>query len=317
MFFYNFDILDNFIKNNFLTNLNSEQDNIKKLMDLYNNKKNNLLNITTNMLDATNAVSNNKLDKFYETIQSLRKSFENLEKIEILADKLNKDLNLTVELYNKSLENNYNEIKANLVEYNKKKDELFYKILEFENQNSDIINTTIELSLNIDHKKNSKKTKLALVKSFSTQNEIIDIDKNPQDNNTLLISEKEQKAFLPFYYKDIKSIFENSNNRFVTMQDVVNNLYVLPLNKFKNSSISRFRESFNLIRNKEKGSITQAFDLGLELIYRYELNPIIIAACRNLDELDIYLDCLEENELYDFNCFEIKFELAPQIVKNK
>ena len=152
MFFYNFDILDDFIKNNFLINLNLEQNNIKKLMDLFNNKKNNLLNITTNMLDATNTINNQKLDKFFETIQSLRKSFENLEKIEILIDKLSKDLSLTIELYNKSLENNYNEIKANLVEYNKKKDELFYKVLEFENQNSNIINTTIELSLNIDHR---------------------------------------------------------------------------------------------------------------------------------------------------------------------
>ena len=69
-----------------------------------------------------------------------------------------------------------------------------------------------------------------------------------------------------------------------------------------------------MIREKEKGSITKAFDLGLELMFKYELNPIIIAACRNLDELDIYLDCLEENELQEFPCFEIKFEVMPQSV---
>ena len=51
-------------------------------------------------------------------------------------------------------------------------------------------------------------------------------------------------------------------------------------------------------------------------MFKYELNPIIIAACRNLNELDIYLDCLEENELYDFKCFKIKFEVMPKIVKN-
>ena len=49
-------------------------------------------------------------------------------------------------------------------------------------------------------------------------------------------------------------------------------------------------------------------------MFHYDLNPIVIAACRNLDELDIYLDCLQENELSDFDCFEIKFELAPKVI---
>ena len=134
----------------------------------------------------------------------------------------------------------------------------------------------------------------------------------PQDNNTLIISEKEQKAFLPFLYSEVEAIYQKANQKYETMQDVIDDLYILPLNRFKNSSIARFRESFHLIREKEKGSITKALDLGLELMFKYELNPIIIAACRNLDELDIYLDCLEENELHDFTCFEIKFEIMPR-----
>ena len=48
-------------------------------------------------------------------------------------------------------------------------------------------------------------------------------------------------------------------------------------------------------------------------MFKYNLNPIIIAACRNLEELDIYLDCLDENELFDFNCFKIRFEVAPKL----
>ena len=101
------------------------------------------------------------------------------------------------------------------------------------------------------------------------------------------------------------------------MQDVVNDLYVLPLSQFKNSSMARFREAFYLMKNKEKASMAKSLDLGLELMFQYNLNPIIIAACRNLDELDIYLDCLSENELYDFNCFEIKFEVAPKLITKR
>ena len=132
-----------------------------------------------------------------------------------------------------------------------------------------------------------------------------------------MISEKEQLAFLPFFYKDIQKIYDTSKSRYETMQDVVNSLYVIPLARFKNSAMSRFKESFRLMREKENASIIKSLDLGLELMFKYELNPIIIAACRNLDELDIYLDCLEENELENFSCFEIKFEVMPQLKKFK
>ena len=138
-----------------------------------------------------------------------------------------------------------------------------------------------------------------------------------QDNNSLVITEKEQKAYLPFFYATVKEIFETSDGSYQTMQDVIQDLYILPLERFKNSSFSRFKDAFNLVRNKEKGSISKALDLGLELMFKHNLNPIVIAACRNLDELDIYLDCLEQGQLQDFNCFTIKFEVMPQVSKNE
>lgn len=49
----------------------------------------------------------------------------------------------------------------------------------------------------------------------------------------------------------------------------------------------------------------------------YSLNPAVIAACRNEDELDIYLDCLEENELEQFDIFDIKYVSAPMIVNKR
>ena len=128
------------------------------------------------------------------------------------------------------------------------------------------------------------------------------------DNNILIISEKEQKAYLPYKYEDIQKIYKNSNNKYDSIIEVIQNLYVVPLKKFKNFSIARFRETFNLVRYKEHSSFMKAFDLATELMFKHNLNPIIIAACRNLDELEIYLDCLEENELFDFKCFEIRFD---------
>ncbi len=133
------------------------------------------------------------------------------------------------------------------------------------------------------------------------------------DRNILLVSEQDQKAYLPYKFEDVENILKNSNNKFNSTQDVIKNVYILPLSRFKNAPISRFRETINLVKNKEKSSIFKALDLAFELMFNYKLNPIIISACRNLDELDIYLDCLEENQLFDFKCFEIKFEVTPDI----
>lgn len=134
------------------------------------------------------------------------------------------------------------------------------------------------------------------------------------DDNILIVSEKDQKAYLPYKYSEVEKIC-HSSNQYQSVEDVIHDLYILPLSRFKNSVISRFRETLNLVIHKEKGSLIGALDLALELMFKYELNPIIIAACRNLNELDIYLDCLEEKELFDFRCFEIKFEVTPDIYK--
>lgn len=316
MLFYHFDMLDNFIKNNLIINLKTEIENIQQIIDLYENKKSNLLAITTNMIEVADLITKNKLDTFYDTISLLKNSFETITTIQLLGTKLEEILNETIALYDKGVENNKNEMKANLVEYNKQREDLSHKILEFENTNTIILNSAIELSLLASHKK-SKKQHIVTNHFISDNEKKVDIELKPYDNNVLIVSEKDQKAYLPFFYSEVKEIYQNSGNTYQTLQDVVNDLYILPLNKFKNSTIARFKESFHLIRNKEKGAITKALDLGLELMFKYELNPIIIAACRNLDELDIYLDCLEENELYDFSCFEIKFEVMPQVTIHK
>ncbi len=133
------------------------------------------------------------------------------------------------------------------------------------------------------------------------------------DNDTLIISEKDQKAYLPYKYDDIEKIYNENKDKYSSLRDVIDKEYILPLNRFKHSVSSRFRETISLVLHKENKSIFKALDLAFELMFEYKLNPIIIAACRNLEELDIYLDCLEEDELFDFRCFKIKFEVTPKV----
>ena len=70
------------------------------------------------------------------------------------------------------------------------------------------------------------------------------------------------------------------------------------------------------MRYKEKKLVRDAVLLGLELMFESNLHSVIISACRNLQELDIYFDCLDDNELEKFSCFKIVYKVMPVIMKN-
>lgn len=71
------------------------------------------------------------------------------------------------------------------------------------------------------------------------------------------------------------------------------------------------------ISNEFLENLKYSFDLATELLFNYNLHPAIISACRNLDELDIYLDRPDSGETDKFSCFNIVFEIPPVIYKNK
>lgn len=136
--------------------------------------------------------------------------------------------------------------------------------------------------------------------------------------NTLIISSTKGKVILPYKAKDIYNIL-NKSKKYTSYEDVINNLYTKPISYYKFSAIARFKEAYKLIREKENGSLVRAFSLAVELFGNYNLHPAIITACNSLDELDIYLACLDENSLSDFKFFDIKFDIpltVSQIVQS-
>lgn len=130
------------------------------------------------------------------------------------------------------------------------------------------------------------------------------------ENNILLISEKVGKIFLPYKKEDIQGYLASYPNEYKDYSEVIEKEYILPLDEFmKNQTLSRFREMYDLIRNKELKSMVEAMKVSTKFMFRYELNPAIIAACNSKSELDNYLDCLEQNRLEEFESFDIKYEL--------
>lgn len=139
------------------------------------------------------------------------------------------------------------------------------------------------------------------------------IENNLEDNHTLIISEEDGKVYLPYTKDDIKN--EVIQNKGTKISEVIENNYIFPLDKYKNSIRARFREGYNLMYKKEGKSKRSAILLGIELMFETNLHPAIISACKNLEELDIYLDCLEDNELEKFSCFKIIYKSLPTLRK--
>lgn len=139
------------------------------------------------------------------------------------------------------------------------------------------------------------------------------IENNLEDNHALVISEEDGKVYLPYTKDEIKK--DVSQNKGTKISEIIENKYILPLDKYKNSIRARFREGYNLMYHREGKSKRSAIMLGIELMFETNLHPAIISACKNLEELDIYLDCLDDNELEKFSCFKIIYKSLPTLRK--
>ena len=145
---------------------------------------------------------------------------------------------------------------------------------------------------------------------------IQEFDKEEHPENTLVVSEKEGIVLLPFTLREINTIYNENRDKYASFKQIIEEKYTVKFDEYRNPALARFREAFKLMRIKEKASIIKAFELGMELFFNYNLHPAIISACKSLDELDIYLDYLEDNETHKFDCFKIIFDMAPIEVKS-
>lgn len=133
--------------------------------------------------------------------------------------------------------------------------------------------------------------------------------------NTLVISEIDNKVILPYTIEDLNNELSSNPDKYKNLEDIIETLYTKPFKYYANNSLMRFKEAFKLVRERENGSFYQALDLAFELFSNYNLHPAVITACKNLNELDIYLSCLEYNELDDFHFFKTIFKFRPAKLK--
>ena len=144
------------------------------------------------------------------------------------------------------------------------------------------------------------------------QETYLDSESQYEDNNSLVISEKDNKVFLPYTISEIKSYIEKYPKDYLSLEHVINKEFILPLDYYtKHPSLSRFREAYSLIRDREAKSVFDALKYGLNVMFNYDLNPAIISACKTEEALNLYIECLENKDLSKFDLFKIEFKLNP------
>lgn len=276
-------------------------------------------------------------------LQDLFLIFENLKKaLDYESENINLLKNFE-EKNNKIYEELKEEKKVNIEEFNIERESINKKIKEnnliiekffreyvqycsFDIQKNDKLNN-IEKELakveydsenisNLDEKSSdsTESTENAFEKEQNSSTETItnEVKKDDiTDNRCLIISEMKDKVFLPYTIDEVEQIYEKEKNKYQSFQEIIDDKFTMPLSKYKNPALARFREAFSLMKYKEKESLSRCLDLALELMFNRLLNPAVITACKNLDELDIYLDYLSTNELNKFTIFDVKYEIAP------
>ena len=132
---------------------------------------------------------------------------------------------------------------------------------------------------------------------------------NKDEKSVLIISSKTQKVTLPYTQEDINNYMKSG--KYKTKEEVIENEFIIPLDTYKNETFSRIREGYRLARNREKKSVTESIKYSLSLSFERKLHPAVITACKTIDELSIYLACLDENVTELFDYFNVVFEYAP------
>ena len=244
--------------------------------------------------------ANVNLKKTNKNIKKLNKKIEKLQKIdEIIPKKTVALIKEELEEYNKEFSSSINSVYKN--------NESIEKFI-FEISSKDISKLYLEVTKKA--KKSKKKLSSPNIKSSITKKDLDD----SFIENTLIISEISKKVFLPYTIEELKNILLDDTNNYTSIKEIIDKKFTVPIKRFSPSPISRWKEAYNLAVNKEHLSKLKGLSLANELFFNYSLHPAIIAACKTIDELDIYLACLEDNCLDDFKYFDIKFEIPPQIV---
>ena len=307
---------------NFLKNLTKEQQKLDLLLD-NNKEKEEKYSLFLTALNTKDYSTTNK--EYYIDVKNnyslLETNTDNLKKLKKLLSNLNsKILALTLSEPETKEQINYsvNSITSDLNSYAELLDEIKPKLIE-NNQNintftsyhstklllttfdmdlGQTLEETVELSSPVFDERNIETSYSDMV----TVNE----------NKVLIISEKENKVYLPYKKTELKAYMSQYPTEYYSYKNVIEKEFILPLNRFMtNQKLARFRETYSLYRDREASSIFTALNNATRVSFKSNLNPAIVAACKTKKQLNNYILCLDNQKTEDFSDFEIVYDMNP------
>lgn len=305
----------------FLKNMNEELSKIEMLLEKNQNKEEKyslfLTALTTKDFSNTNKEYFLDVKNIYDILEKNTALLKNLKSTlstlstKLLALVLSDSTSTTPELVNE-INNNLNhyielldEMKTDFIQNN-------LSVNTFTSYHSTrLLLTTFDMDLgeNLDESIN-------LISPNSTTSQINTSYSDmvgANENKVLIISEKENKVYLPYKKTELKAYLSQYPTSYYSYKNVIEKEFILPLNYFMNNpSMARFRETYSLYRDREATSVIEALKKALSLAFKSELNPAVIAACKTKKQLNNFILCLDENKLNDFSDFEIIYDVKPQ-----
>ena len=166
------------------------------------------------------------------------------------------------------------------------------------------VNITTTIEENKEQEKNIKKDFTIIEDSENEQTEefIPTID---LQEKVLLIKKDLGIAVLPYSISDLDELFLDDPEKYSSIQDIIDKEYTVNLKDFENSSITRYKEAFKLAKEKSDYTFSQAVNFAKKLLVENEVTALIIASCKNVEELEQYIECLNSNKLKEFHHFKI------------
>ena len=264
-----------------------------------------LLKSFLNNEDSQNEITMEKdvVDKYNQKYSEIRNNYINNALLE-------EDMSLN---FINGMLSDFTGLLNNMEEEHKKKIEK----IENEKNNVNIIEQEIEINKEIKQEEYVKTNEEQVTEIDNNTNENINRYNEIKNNDILLISEKEGKVILPYTSQEVTEILYNNQNKYETEEDVIKDKFTRKFSDYKVQFISRYKEAMKLAKEREGYGFVDSISLAMEMMGKKMLHPAIISACRTINELDVYLDCLDKNELDDFKIFKIKYELYPMAVKQK
>ncbi len=202
---------------------------------------------------------------------------------------------------NNDVSEQFNSIKQNITEYYKQLNEII----------NNIDNVTKEIMEFLEDPKYSESEQHEKNRSI----EFINEEEIPE-SNVLTISEKLDKVLLPYKKSELTEYLRQYPNKYESFEQIINEEFTYPLSYYSRySTLARFREVYSLIHDREGKGVFEALKLALDFMFKYELNPAIIAACKTQQQLENYLECAQSGNMENFKEFTIIFDVMPAKVK--